>query len=77
MKSKTILVVGAAGRGALPALDQSTDPSAQSQNYVVGTSWPKYGYPSIGKIPNAAFDREIAKRLWEVSEELTGIRYEI
>jgi len=37
----------------------------------------KYGYPSIGKIPNAAFDREIAKRLWEVSEELTGIRYEI
>ncbi|HWK07857.1 MAG TPA: oxidoreductase [Puia sp.] len=64
-----------AEKGALPALYQATDPSAQSAEYVVGAKWPKRGYPSAGKIPPAALDQTAARRLWEISENLTGVHY--
>jgi hypothetical protein len=34
------------------------------------------GFPAVGKIPPAALDRTAAIRLWEKSEELTGVTYE-
>lgn len=33
-------------------------------------------HPSVGKIPPAALDRAAAERLWEISGELTGVRYQ-
>ncbi|MDP4149887.1 MAG: oxidoreductase [Bacteroidota bacterium] len=64
-----------AEKGALPALYQATDPSATSSEYVIGTKWPRPGYPSSGKIPRAALDRTTARQLWEISEKLTGVYY--
>lgn len=51
-------------------------PSATSDEYIVGGKWPKNGHPSVGKIPPAALDCAAAERLWEISEELTGVRYQ-
>jgi NAD(P)-dependent dehydrogenase (short-subunit alcohol dehydrogenase family) len=66
-----------ASRGALPALYQATDPEAQTGEYIIGTTWPNAGYPRKGKIPTAALDQGLARRLWEVSEKLTGGCYDI
>jgi hypothetical protein len=36
-----------------------------------------WGYPAVCKPRRAARDPEVAKRLWQVSEQRTGVRYEI
>jgi NAD(P)-dependent dehydrogenase (short-subunit alcohol dehydrogenase family) len=64
-----------AAKGALPALYQATDPAAASSNYVVGGKWPGSGYPRRSKFPAAALDRAAGRRLWGVSEELSGVAY--
>ena len=35
------------------------------------------GYPTLVEPLEAARDREVAKRLWDISEELTGIKLDI
>jgi hypothetical protein len=35
------------------------------------------GYPTLVQPTNRAKDVETAKRLWEISEKLTGVRYEL
>jgi NAD(P)-dependent dehydrogenase (short-subunit alcohol dehydrogenase family) len=64
-----------AAKGALPALYQATDPAAASTNYVVGAKWPSRGYPRTSRFPAAALDPAAGRRLWGVSEELSGIAY--
>jgi hypothetical protein len=61
------------GSGALPILYQATDPCAQGADYI-GPSG-KGGHPAIGKIPPAALDQVLARRLWEISEKLAGVQY--
>jgi hypothetical protein len=34
------------------------------------------GYPFKQRSTELSYDRDIARRLWEVSEQLTGVRYE-
>jgi hypothetical protein len=34
------------------------------------------GYPKIVTGAGRAYDEDTARRLWEVSEELTGVHYE-
>jgi NAD(P)-dependent dehydrogenase (short-subunit alcohol dehydrogenase family) len=62
-------------QGALPLLYQATEPSAKSAEYI-GPSGGRSGYPATSKIPTAALDRVVAKRLWDMSEAMTGVRYE-
>jgi len=64
-------------RGALPALYQATEPSACSDEYVVGEKWPKRGYPTLGKMPSSALDTVAAGRLWSLSEHLTGVHFNL
>jgi NAD(P)-dependent dehydrogenase (short-subunit alcohol dehydrogenase family) len=63
-------------KGALPALYQATEPTARSEEYVVGGKRPKSGYPTIGKTPSTVADRTAAERLWRLSETMTAVRYE-
>jgi NAD(P)-dependent dehydrogenase (short-subunit alcohol dehydrogenase family) len=65
-----------AAMSALPALYQATEPSAQTADYV-GPSGLLHGrgYPGVGKIPKVALDQDVARRLWEVSTELTAVTY--
>jgi NAD(P)-dependent dehydrogenase (short-subunit alcohol dehydrogenase family) len=62
-----------AAAGALPILYQAAEPLATRGEYI-GPSG-KDGYPVVSKIPAAALDQGVAKRLWEVSERLTGVHY--
>jgi NAD(P)-dependent dehydrogenase (short-subunit alcohol dehydrogenase family) len=61
--------------GALPQLYASTEPGLEGGTYV-GPDGPgeQRGYPTIVRPNGAARDEGTARRLWEVSEELTGVR---
>jgi NAD(P)-dependent dehydrogenase (short-subunit alcohol dehydrogenase family) len=72
------LLAMSAVRGALPIVRAGTDP-----NVANGSYWgPKYcfellGPPALARIPTRARDPELATQLWELSEHLTGVRFEL
>jgi|SRR5829696_955437 len=61
--------------GALPQLYAATEPSLEGGIYV-GPDGPgeQRGHPTIVRPTGAARDEGTARRLWEVSEELTAVR---
>ncbi len=61
--------------GALPTLFAATQPGLQGGTYV-GPDGPgeQRGYPKVVKPNRAARDEDVARRLWEVSEQLTAAR---
>lgn len=62
--------------GALPTLQAAIDPDVQRNDYFgPGGFMEMRGYPRKVDTSQAAKDPELAQRLWDVSEELTGIRY--
>ena len=63
--------------GALPTLYAATAPGLASGTYI-GPSWPgeMRGSPVVVGCSGAARDADTARRLWAVSEELTGVRYD-
>ncbi len=65
-----------AAMGALPTLRAATDPNVRGGEYYGPDGFMEMkGYPvRVEPIP-AARDPETARRLWEISEELTGVRY--
>ena len=64
-------------QGALPTLFAATSPDAKPGGYY-GPNGPAElrGYPSPSHVPNRAADPETARRLWRVSEELTGVTFD-
>ena len=62
--------------GALPVLYAATSPDAQPAGYYGPTGFIELkGPPGVAKVPTQANDRDVAARLWEVSEQLTGVTY--
>ncbi|GAB3233519.1 SDR family NAD(P)-dependent oxidoreductase [Glycomyces halotolerans] len=67
-----------AADGALPQLYAATDPGAESGQYIgPDGKGENKGHPTIVRPKAEAGDPETARRLWEVSEELTGVRFEV
>lgn len=65
-----------ADRGALPTLFAATAPQAQSGGYYGPDGWKEIGgFPAPAKIVDQAKDPAVAKRLWEVSEQLTHVTF--
>jgi len=64
-------------QGALPPLYAATVPELPGGSYV-GPDGPfeARGHPQRVEASGAAKDQATARRLWEVSEELTGVRYD-
>jgi NAD(P)-dependent dehydrogenase (short-subunit alcohol dehydrogenase family) len=64
-------------RGALPTLRAAIAPDVMGGEYYGPNGWQEMkGYPvRVGTI-DAATDKTDAARLWEISEELTGVRFE-
>ncbi len=64
--------------GALPILRAATDPDAASGEYY-GPDRPneRRGHPVIVTSSPESHDVEVARSLWEQSEKLTGVRFEI
>jgi NAD(P)-dependent dehydrogenase (short-subunit alcohol dehydrogenase family) len=62
--------------GALPILRAATDRSLKGGEYVGPTRiMETRGYPEIVKSSDKSYDQLVAKRLWDVSEKLTGVHF--
>jgi hypothetical protein len=60
--------------GALPILYAATYPGLPSGSYIGSSSRNHFrGHPTVLQAPPAAYDQELAWRLWQASEELTGV----
>ena len=64
--------------GALPQLYAATNPEAEGGQYIGPDGIAEQrGYPEPVGSSGAARDEAAARRLWEVSEELTGVSFEL
>ena len=64
-----------AAQGALPTLYAATAPEATPGAYYGPDRFNETrGYPALARVPSQAQDTVAAARLWEVSEQLTGVR---
>lgn len=65
-----------AAQGALPTLFAATSPNARAGGYYGPDKFNELrGAPTVAKSPRQAEDVNVAARLWEVSEQLTGVRF--
>jgi NAD(P)-dependent dehydrogenase (short-subunit alcohol dehydrogenase family) len=65
-------------QGALPTLRAATDPEAAGGDYFGPDGFLQMrGYPKRVPMVKRAQDAGVAKRLWEISENLTGVRYDL
>ncbi len=65
-----------AARGALPTLFAATAPEARPGGYYGPNRMGEMrGYPASAKVPPQAGDRATAAQLWQVSEDMTGVRF--
>jgi NAD(P)-dependent dehydrogenase (short-subunit alcohol dehydrogenase family) len=62
-------------KGALPQLYAATAPDAEPAAYYGPDFFQMRGYPKEFKANSAAYNADDAKRLWDMSEELTGVTY--
>lgn len=70
------LIAQSASMGALPTLFAATHTEVQGGDYIGPRSFGGWrGYPAIVQSNPASHDESIAKKLWAVSEELTGVKY--
>ena len=62
--------------GALPTLYAATAPEAKGGEYIGPDGFMEFkGYPKVVQARPQALDEAVAKKLWQVSEELTGVTY--
>ena len=63
--------------GALPTLRAAVDPEAKGGQYYGPDGWMEQkGHPVVVESSKRSYDQAVARRLWDVSEELTGVHYE-
>jgi NAD(P)-dependent dehydrogenase (short-subunit alcohol dehydrogenase family) len=66
-----------AGMGALPQTYAAVAPGVRGGEYFgPDRFFGQRGYPTQVQAPGPAYDTAVAARLWEVSEQLTGVRYD-
>lgn len=64
-------------QGALPSLFAATAPQAQGGMYYGPDGRAELsGFPAEARIPAPALDEAACRRLWEISEALTGVQFE-
>jgi NAD(P)-dependent dehydrogenase (short-subunit alcohol dehydrogenase family) len=69
-------IAQSAAMGALPLLRAATDPAAAGgQYYGPGNLLETKGNPKLVRSSARSYDEQVARRLWEVSEKLTGVSY--
>jgi NAD(P)-dependent dehydrogenase (short-subunit alcohol dehydrogenase family) len=62
--------------GAMPSLYAATAPDVEGGGYYGPRDWGGLrGYPTRARSSDLSYDADTAAKLWEVSEELTGVRY--
>lgn len=78
MKTLMRIVAQPADKGALPTLFAATNPDLRGGEFIGpdGTRNHK-GYPVLTNDAARLYKADLASRLWEISESLTGIKYSI
>jgi NAD(P)-dependent dehydrogenase (short-subunit alcohol dehydrogenase family) len=72
------LIAQDAAMGALPTLRAATDPAAQGGQYYGPDGFGGMrGYPKLVESSAKSHDADRQRRLWTVSEELTGVSYPV
>lgn len=67
-----------AAMGALPTLYAATADGVAGCDYIGPTGlMGMRGYPAKGRSSARSYDLELARRLWQVSEQLTGVSYDM
>ena len=70
------LIFQSSAMGALPSLRAALDPQAKGgQYYGPNGKGEKSGYPVLVDSNSSSKNEKDAQKLWEISEELTGIKY--
>ena len=65
-------------QGALPTLRAAIDAAAQGGDYFGPDGWKEIkGFPVKVRSNKLSQDKTIAKKLWDVSEDLTGVKYSL
>lgn len=76
-KGMNAVIGQSADAGAWPTLFAATDPSVRGDDYIGPDGLLEMrGHPRLVDRSAAAQDTSVAQRLWERSEELTGVEYE-
>lgn len=69
-------MIQSAAMGALPSLRASVDPNSKGSDYYGPQGFMEMsGYPILVKSNKTSHNTEDARRLWEASEQLTGVTY--
>ncbi|MGW4531014.1 SDR family NAD(P)-dependent oxidoreductase [Nocardia sp. NPDC004340] len=72
------LVSQSAAMGALPTLRAAIDPAATGGQYYGPDGFAGIrGYPKLVSSSKQSHDADLARRLWQTSEQLTGVTYPI
>ncbi len=70
------LFAQSAAMGALPTLYAATSPAVSGRDYIGPDGMAElWGHPTTVGCSAAARDASSAKKLWEVSEQLTDVHY--
>ena len=76
MRVANAVFAQSAEAGALPLLFAATSDEVIGGEYVgPGGALNMRGHPTFQRSGDRSYDEETARRLWEVSEELTGVEY--
>ena len=70
------LIMNSSAEGALPTLMATTDTQVQGGDYFGPKKWGEMAHSAqkVDTIPSSK-DEAVAKRLWDLSAELTGVQY--
>jgi hypothetical protein len=70
------LVSQNAAMGALPTLRAATDPNVEGGQYYGPSGFMEQrGAPKLVRSTKRSYDSDAQRRLWEVSEQLTGVTF--
>ena len=70
------LIMNSSAEGALPTLRAATDPYAMSGDYYSPAGWGEFARSAKrAVIDPAARDSQLWERLWQISEDLTGVTF--
>ena len=62
--------------GTLPVLYAAVEPKVRGADYIGPRGFAEmHGYPGPVRSSRRSQDPAVARRLWEVSEDLTGVRF--
>ncbi|HWX98230.1 MAG TPA: oxidoreductase [Solirubrobacteraceae bacterium] len=76
MKFTNLIMAQSADMGSLPSLYAATFPGLDGGSYIGPDGLGEFrGHPHLATPNGSARDAQVAARLWELSEELTGVRF--